>query len=85
MKRKLWIALIVSSLILSGCRSNKWDDVPLEESDIPFLIPPGTYVDVDGVEHTISTRRWVFNDGLTYKFIQWLKEDAEKINNKEEQ
>ena len=81
MKSKKWTALIVSSLILSGCVSNKWDDVPLEASDIPFQIPAGVYEDVEGTPHKVDVPSWVLNNGELYDFIQWLKKDRQEINN----
>ena len=81
LKKKLWTVLIASSLILSGCASNKWNDIPLEANDIPFLVPAGVYTDIDGVQHQIDTPRWVLNQGDLYDFIQWLKLNNQEINN----
>ena len=80
MKSAKWIILIASLLISSGCKSDKWNDVPLEADDVPFMIPAGVYADTDGVEHRIDSPRWVLNQGVLYDFIQWLKNDQNGIN-----
>lgn len=45
------------------------------------MVPPGVYIDVDGVQHQINTTRWVLNQGDLYDFIQWLKLNSREINN----
>ena len=86
LKKKLWTALIVSSLILSGCATskNKWNDVPLTDSDVPFLVPAGEYTDVDGVVHITNEPRWVLDENDLYDFIQWLKLQQGNINTDKE-
>lgn len=67
--------LIVSLSILSGCQSDrhKWDDVPLVQDGIPYKIPPGIYMDVDGQRHEEIIEKWVISDNDLYDFIQYLK------------
>lgn len=73
--KALWTLLTASLLILSGCKSNqpsKWADVPLSEGDVPYVLGPGTYVDIDGVEHVEKGNRWSFSEASVYEYVKWL-------------
>lgn len=77
-----WTLLIASLLILSGCRSDpkKWADVPLTDGDVPYVLGPGTYVDVEGIEHVEKNNRWSFSEASVYEYVKWLA--AGKPDNK---
>lgn len=72
---KKWILLTASLLACSGCwTKDKWEDVPLTESDVPYRIPPGSYVDVDGKVHEEKTEKWVLSDDELFDYVMWLKD-----------
>ena len=75
--KRIWIALAASFLTLSACRSvDKWHNVPLAEGDVPYVLPPGTYVDADGVEHVEANSRWSMSEADVFRYIMFLKQDA---------
>lgn len=77
--------LAVSCLIFSGCKTkNKWEDVPLTEGDVPYVLPPGEYIDITGKTHIETKNRWSLSEGDVYNYIKYLKEkdDNKNRNNK---
>ena len=61
--------------MLSGCRTNRWNDVPLTEGDVPFILPKGTeIVDKEGFLHILGSDHWVVSETDLYDAILYLKQ-----------
>lgn len=76
LKKKLWIALIISLLMFSGCKTKQpWEDVPLAEGDVPFILSEGTeVVDSEGNRHILSCDYWVVPESDLHDAILYLKQ-----------
>lgn len=83
LKRKLWIALTISLLTCSGCKTDSpWNDVPLTDGDTPFILAEGTeIVDNEGIQHKLNGKYWVVPESDLYDAIMYIKmKNTHEIN-----
>lgn len=57
-------ALLLACLFIQSCNllPARTSDVPLTEGEIPFKLPSGAYIDVEGEVHKVSDERWSISE-----------------------
>lgn len=78
-KNILYECAIVTLLCIPicGCFGPRIEDIPLTSGNRVYCLPPGTYVDIDGIEHVEKNNRWSFSEEDAYEYIRSLK--SEKV------
>jgi len=75
--KNTWHSLAIVALLcitICGCKSvPRIEDIPLTGGNRVYCLPPGTYVDIDGIEHVEKYNRWSFSEEDTYEYIRSLK------------
>ena len=64
-------AILLACLFISSCSLIPvgTSDVPLTEGEIPFKLPPGDYVDVEGEMHKVGDERWSISEEDLFKGV----------------
>ena len=66
--RKIPILLLVIFCTSCGMFKPSYDDIPLTESSVPYVLPPGQYKDTHGVIHNESSVRWSLSPADLFRY-----------------
>ena len=75
MKKFIVVACVMLMSMFCGCRNTKINDIPLTEGEIPYVLPIGTYYDIDGVEHVETHVRWSMSQEDVFNYVKWLRDN----------
>lgn len=63
---------IAAISLSSGCLTPKYDKIPLERSEIPYILADGDYVDVNGNLHENQHNVWAMQEADVYDYVRGL-------------
>ena len=63
---------IAAAILLSGCFTPKYDKIPLEKGDVPYILADGDYVDVEGNVHQNQHNVWAMQESDVYNYVRSL-------------
>lgn len=68
--------ILISCVLLTGCWSTS--NPPLIDSEIPFQVQKGTYIDIQGNSHivTVDTPRWCVSEAYIYDSVSNKSKDV---------
>jgi len=77
-KKIVVMLMMVCLCFASSCKSKPdLHDIPLTEGEIPYILPPGTYIDIDGVIHVETKKRWSISEADLYNYVSGLNDPVD--------
>lgn len=67
------LPLIVLSALLTGCWTPNYDKIPLQTSDIPYILADGDYMDNRGVLHPNQHDVWAMSQADVYDYMKYVR------------
>ena len=86
MEKTKTAVIVTVCLFLLGCamvRNHIDPAPPLREGEVPYVLAPGVYTDIDGIKHTVATNepRWSVSEAMVYKAVQETTPDSKSRAN----
>ena len=81
MKANLRAALAVLLTVSAvGCFTPKYQKIPLEKNEIPYVLADGDYTDKDGNIHKDQHNMWAMSEADVYGYIKSLTRQEKKTS-----
>ena len=65
-------------ILLAGCFSPNYSKIPLQTSDIPYILADGDYRDVEGNVHPKQHNVWAMSQADVYDYMKYIRKLAPK-------
>lgn len=65
-------AAVAAFFCVSGCLTPKYDKIPLERNEIPYILADGDYTDVNGNVHSNQHNVWAMQEADVYDYVRGL-------------
>ena len=70
--KKILIAMILSALC-AGCWTPNYDKIPLQTSDIPYVLADGDYMDNHGNLHPNQKNVWAMSQADVFDYMKYVR------------
>ena len=66
--------------LCSGCWTPNYNKIPLQTSDVPYVLADGDYMDNKGVLHTNQHDVWAMSQADVFDYMKYIRNQSAKTN-----